>query len=161
MANKPKCSHSRCPFWVHPSPSIQRGSTRRVCAVYTSTMVGTPDSGFIDAIAAAENRRNAAHRRYLARRREALRSEAQRLVPLLLACDPGITRIRLIGSVLPRRRIRPDSDLDLVVEGSTRFSECLRVVEESEWPVDLLEWETLSEPFRGVVDRDAEVLYGS
>ena len=124
-------------------------------------MAGRPDPGFIEAIAAAENRRNAAHWRNLARRQEALRNEARRLVPLLLACDPGITRIRLIGSALPRRRIRPDSDLDLVVEGSTRFSESLRVVEESEWPVDLVEWETLSDPFRGVVDRDAEVLYGS
>lgn len=124
-------------------------------------MAGKPDSGFIEAIAAAENRRNAVHRRDLARRREALRSEARRLVPLLLECDPAITRIRIFGSVLPGRRLRPDSDLDLVVEGATRFSECLRVVEESEWPVDVVEWETLSEPFRRVVDRDAEVLYGS
>ena len=124
-------------------------------------MLGRPDSGFIEAIAAAENRRNAAHRRSLERRRDALRSEALRLVPLLLKCDPGITRILLFGSVLPRRRLRADSDLDLAVEGCTRFSECLRLVEQSDWPVDLVEWETLSEPFRNVVARDAEVLYGS
>lgn len=124
-------------------------------------MADSLDSGFIEAIAAAENRRNAAHRRDLARRRGALADEARRLVPLLLARDPGITRIRLFGSVLPRRRMRADSDLDLVVEGSTRFSECLRVVEESPWPVDLIEWETLSESFRTIVDRDGHVLYGS
>ena len=131
------------------------------CGYILFVMLGRPDSGFIDAIVAAENRRNAAHRRMLSRRRDALRTEARRLVPLLLACDPGITRIRLFGSVLPGRRIRTESDLDLVIEGSTRFSECLRVVEESEWPVDLIAWEDLSELVRNVVDRDAEVLYGS
>lgn len=124
-------------------------------------MAAGPDLDFIQAIVAAETRRNAAHRRRLAERREALRAEAQRLVPLLVACDPGITRIRLSGSVLPGRRLRMDSDLDLFVEGASRFSDCLRIVEESDLPVDLLEWESFAQPIRGVIARDAEVLYGS
>ncbi|TVR66001.1 MAG: hypothetical protein EA427_17050 [Spirochaetaceae bacterium] len=119
------------------------------------------DPAFISAIVAAERRRNSAHARNLAERRKALQAEARRLVPLLLACDPAITRIRLFGSVLPRRSLRLDSDLDLAVEGATRFLDLLRTVEESDYPVDLVEWETLSEPIRNVITRDAEVLYGA
>lgn len=88
-------------------------------------------------------------------------AEAQRLSPLLLGCDPGITRIRLIGSVLPNRQLRSDSDLDIVVEGATQFSQLLRIADESEWPVDLIEWETLHPAIQAVVARDAEVLYAS
>ncbi len=124
-------------------------------------MVSGHDPEFISAIAAAENRRIAAHRQFLAQRREALRAEALRLVPLLIECDPGIERIRLFGSVLPRRRFRSDSDLDLAVEGATRFSDLRRIADVSDWVVDLIEWETLSESIQKIVARDAEVIFDS
>lgn len=124
-------------------------------------MVQGVDPEFISAIVASERRRNAAFQENLEQRRQALLAEAQRLSPLLLGCDPGITRIRLIGSVLPNRQLRSDSDLDIVVEGATQFSQLLRIADESEWPVDLIEWETLHPAIQAVVARDAEVLYAS
>ena len=119
------------------------------------------DSEFIDTIVAAEKRRISENRQRIERRREDLRSEAGRLASLMVECDPGIKRIRLFGSVLPRRTLRSDSDLDIAVEGATRFSDLRRTVEESDWPVDLIEWETMPESIRNVVARDAEVLYES
>ncbi|TVR93224.1 MAG: hypothetical protein EA428_02600 [Spirochaetaceae bacterium] len=124
-------------------------------------MVEGVDQEFINAIVAAEIRRNAEHQAALAQRRQALRAEAQCLVPELLSCDPGLTRIRLIGSVLPNRALHLDSDLDIAVEGATRFSQLLRIVEASGWPVDLIEWETLHPAIQDVIARDAEVLYAS
>jgi len=124
-------------------------------------MVERVDQEFINEVVAAETRRNAEHRAALAQRRQALRAEAQRLVPELLSCDPGLTQIRLIGSVLPNRELRLDSDLDIAVDGATRFSQLLRIAEASDWPVDLIEWETLHPAIQDVVARDAEVLYAS
>ena len=116
---------------------------------------------FIRAIVAAENGRNLAQKRELEERRRELGAEARRLVPLLLAADPAIVSISLFGSVLPNRPLRRDSDVDLLVQGATRFADLLRVAEASEYPVDLVEWETLSSSLQGVIEKDAAVLYGA
>ena len=88
-------------------------------------------------------------------RREAEQAAAQ------LVKQHGVKRVILFGSVVRQRRLRPDSDIDLAVEGMPGES-YYRIVgdlwTEQGRRIDLIRLEAMRPAFRELVEREGKLL---
>lgn len=80
-----------------------------------------------------------AYYREAALKREKAREEAKMLARRLLESDPTLKTVWGFGSVFEESRpFRPDSDIDLAIEGGDIFA-AFRLVEGSEFKVDVVD----------------------
>jgi len=91
-------------------------------------------------------------------RRGAAMAEARSLAGAFAAAEPGLRRATLFGSVLPGRRFRMDSDIDIAVEGGS-LSAMLDLAERSSFRVDLLAVEDMDERFAEIALSEGIVLH--
>ena len=112
------------------------------------------------AIVEAERVRN---RRAEVQRNERLaraREEAVRIAGELARIDAGVSEVWLFGSVATGRLGREQFDIDLAVRGGDVISLYARLPE-SEFDVDLVDLDAVSEGFCAMIKRRGQKLYGT
>ena len=108
----------------------------------------------------AERRRNAEGRRRAAERLERARAEARRLAGRFAEEDRDVRKVILFGSVA-EGTVRDESfDIDLAVEGGDHLK-LIRLAEESEFKVDVVDLDTVSPAFDEMVERFGTVIYNA
>ncbi len=110
------------------------------------------------AIVEAERRRNRKAAEARADRLARARTEAPRIAAELARIDPRVTEVWLFGSVATGRVGREDFDIDLAVRGGDVISLYARLPE-SEFDVDLVDIESVSDRFRDMIVRRGERIY--
>lgn len=92
---------------------------------------------------------------------EQARAEAKRLAQIL-ADEFGVERVYLFGSFAWGNKVRPDSDIDLAVEGlppGKLIKADLRVEKASRYPVDLVKLGNLPGPLRDLILKSGMIVY--
>ena len=92
---------------------------------------------------------------------EKARAEAKRLAQIL-ADEYGVERVYLFGSFAWGNKVRPDSDIDLAVEGlppGKLIKADVRVSKATEYSVDLVKLESASSPLRALILKSGIILY--
>ena len=113
----------------------------------------------LDAAVARIQRDNLSYDRQCEQRRQRARIEAERLAEVLHAADPSLTHVWGFGSVFEKNRpFRPDSDLDLALEGGD-FLRLQTLVGDSEFLVELIDITEATDPFARHI-RNIGVLLG-
>lgn len=112
------------------------------------------------AIVKAERARNRKAAEARAGRLARARSEARRIAAELARIDPRVTEVWLFGSVATGRPARDRFDIDLAVRGGDTISLYARLPE-SEFDVDLVDLDTVSDRFRDMIMRRGERVYGT
>ena len=79
-------------------------------------------------------------------------AEIDRLVAAFRACDPGLRRVVLFGSIARGRVKRPGFDIDLAVD-SDRYGDLLDIALDSSFDVDLIDLTWCSDYVREAVER--------
>lgn len=110
------------------------------------------------AIVEAECRRNTEAEERRTRRLERAREEAPRLAAELARIDPSVREVWLFGSVATGRTGRERFDIDLAIRGGDVISLYARMPD-SEFEVDLVDLDSVSERFRELVMRRGERIY--
>jgi len=105
----------------------------------------------------ARNREAAAAR---AQRLARARSEAPRIAAELARIDRGVTEVWLFGSVATGRLGRDRFDIDLAVRGGDIITLYARLPD-SEFDVDLVDLDSVSERFRDMIMRRGERIDGT
>lgn len=112
------------------------------------------------AIVEAERTRNRKAAEARAERLSRARSEALRIAAELARIDSRVTEVWLFGSVATGRPGRECFDIDLAVRGGDIVSLYARMPE-SEFDVDLIDLDSVSDRFRNMVIRRGEKVYGA
>lgn len=115
----------------------------------------------LEAFAAAWKQRARQDKEAERRRVEAAMGEARRAAKLL-AERYGVTRVLLFGSLVSHRRFRPESDIDLAVEGLAPerfFTADAELAGEISFPIDLKVLSDFPSESRARIEREGVVLY--
>lgn len=112
------------------------------------------------AIVEAERRRNREADERRSERLTRARREAPRIAAELARTDPDVREVWLFGSVATGRLGRERFDIDLAVRGGDVISLYARLPE-SEFDIDLVDLDSVSDRFREMVKRRGERVYGS
>jgi len=112
------------------------------------------------AIVEAERRRNREADQRRAERLIRARREAPRIAAELARIDPDVREVWLFGSVATGRLGRDRFDIDLAIRGGDVISLYARLPE-SEFDIDLVDLDSVSDGFREMVERRGERVYGS
>jgi predicted nucleotidyltransferase len=114
--------------------------------------------GFLEDIARNIREHNNAEEAQARLRKMQAGKEARRLARRFVKADPSLRKVVLFGSLLPGRRFRSDSDIDLGIVGGS-YVTLLRIAEASSFPVDLVCMEMLSPTVRELMEREGLVLF--
>lgn len=112
------------------------------------------------AIVTAERARNRKAAEARTRRLARARSEAGRIAAELARIDSRVTEVWLFGSVATGRPGRDRFDIDLAVRGGDIITLYARLPE-SEFDVDLVDLDSVSDRFREMIVRRGERIYGT
>ncbi len=112
----------------------------------------------ITGIIQAEKERFAAQQKYLQNRVSKAWKEARRLTDEFLKIDPALEQVIMFGS-LAEDTVRSEKfDIDLAVK-SEKYLQLVSLGLDSEFKVDIVELETLPNPFKNRIMEKGRILY--